>query len=321
MPSTAPILRDYNMDDLEMFERAQIFHDNFVIDMADFTAAFPALDAVFAADFQTAIDDADAIPSDDEVVGQIEIITEQLDDKMAECREALQKLYAYVKITFKSEAKLNSFGKSLYKKARNSQTKMKELLELGHRTASEPENETALLATGYAAGDITQLETLMNELDALNASQEILKMNRLNKTESRVMAYNAVWSYMMDINQASKVVYASSPAKLSEYLLYPAEHHGLSKPQNLTAEYIGGSPAVIHLGWDAVDGAESYDVYYDTADIGAPSGDYNLLDTFTDNFADVVPVDGKRNYFKVKAKNDEHTSAYSDEAFVDVEAA
>ena len=59
-------------------------------------------------------------------------------------------------------------------------------------------------------------------------------------------------------------------------------------------------------------------VYVSIRDIGAPSNDYNLLNTFTDNFADVPPVEGKRNYYKIKAKNAENTSDYSDEVYVDV---
>lgn len=318
MSSTTPITRNYAMDDYEMLEKAQIFHANFVIDLADFTAAFSALDATFASDFQDAIDDADAIPSNSEVMNEIEIITEQIDEKMGECRVAIQKLFTYAKITFKSDAKVKSFGKSLYQKARNNQLRMKELLELGHRIASETANQLALIAAGYSAAEITELDTLMDELDALNLSQETLKLTRLKKTETRVIAYNTVWEYMMQINQASKVVYATSPAKLTEYLLYPTVHHAIPKPQNLTASYDPLTPPNITLSWDAVTGATSYDVYYDIANTGAPSGEYQLLDNFASSPAEIPSIIGKRNYFKIKAIDDEEASPYSDEAFVDV---
>lgn len=321
MPLPTPITRNYTMDDVEMFERAQVFHANFVIDLADFTAAFPALDATFAAAFETTIDDADAIPSNNEVMNEIEIITEQIDDKMAECRVAMQKLFAYAKITFKSDAKVKSFGKSLYLKARNNQLRMIELLELGHRIASETANQAALIAAGYSAAEIAELETLMNELDALNLSQETLKLTRLNKTETRVIAYNAVWEYMVQINQASKVVYATSPAKLTEYLLYPTVHHALSKPQNLSATYDPLSPPNLTLSWTAVTDATSYDVYSNIANTGAPSGNFNFLDNFTSSPASIPAIEGMRNYFKIKAINDDNESAYSNEAFVDVPVA
>jgi hypothetical protein len=54
------------------------------------------------------------------------------------------------------------------------------------------------------------------------------------------------------------------------------------------------------------------------AEIGSPSGEYNLLNNFPTNSATTTPIINKRNYFKVKAKNDEGTSNYSDEVFLDV---
>jgi len=161
----------------------------------------------------------------------------------------------------------------------------------------------------------------MDELDALNLSQETLKLTRLNKTETRVIAYNAVWGYMIQINKASKVVFATSPAKLTEYLLYPTVHHGIPKPQNLVATYDPLNPPNITLSWDTVSGAESYDVYYDIANTGSPSGEYQFLDNFASSPAAIPSIIAKRNYFKIKAIDDEEASPYSDEAFVDVPVA
>jgi hypothetical protein len=35
--------RDFTMDDLQMLQRAQVFHNNFVADQATFVADFPHL--------------------------------------------------------------------------------------------------------------------------------------------------------------------------------------------------------------------------------------------------------------------------------------
>ena len=64
MPDYEPIMRDYHKDDLEMMEQAQVFHDNFAADQADFTAAFPKFLTPYETNFQTEIDTADAIPPD-----------------------------------------------------------------------------------------------------------------------------------------------------------------------------------------------------------------------------------------------------------------
>lgn len=154
--------------------------------------------------------------------------------------------------------------------------------------------------------------------DALIAIYDAEEL-RDDKTQERIQKGNEIYEFVTKYCQIGKIIWDDvDEAKYNDYVIYPTEHHQLSKPQNLTAEYVAGSPAVNHLGWDAVAEATSYDVYVSIRDIGAPSGNFNPLDTFTDNFADVPPVDNKRNYYKIKAKNSESTSDYSDEAYVDV---
>ncbi len=317
MPSTKPILREYTLDDLDMMERAQVFHDNFGTDKALFTAAFPHLADPFQADFQTAIDDADAIPSGAEVDAEIRVLTEELDALLELGRKAMQKLFTYADVTFGSAAKTNTFGKPRYQKARYSQLKMKELLETGHRKASETANETALTAAGYTPADIAELASLRDQIDAKNAEQEDLKSGRYEKTELRIKAFNEVWGYMVKINQASKVVFADSPAKLTEYLLYPSVHHDLPKPQGLTAVTDPVEPLTANLAWDEVAGAESYKIYVSVVDLGEPSGEYTVQGEVETNMYDAAMTAGKRNYWKVRAFNETASSDYSDEVFLE----
>ena len=321
MPDYESINREYTKDDLEMMEQAQVFHDNFVLDQADFTAAFPKFLTPYETNFQTEINTADAIPPDSEVVQAIALVTEQIETQMELGRKAMQKLFVYVKVAFSdSQARLKSFGKSEYDKSRNSQLKLKELLEKANRQADVAANKTALLAAGYTQAAIDELKTISDEIDSLNAEQEDMKSERFKKTEDRIVQYNKVWAFLEEISEASKVVFVDSPAKLAQYLLYPAEHHGLSKPQNVDADYDPLEPLVVTLSWDLVAEATSYDVYYDIAETGAPAGDFELLDNYPTSPVVIPATYEKRNYFKLKAKNDEGTSSYSDEAWVDVPA-
>lgn len=169
----------------------------------------------------------------------------------------------------------------------------------------------------------TMLDNLEDDADSFHSAlisiynaEEI----RDNKTQERIQKGNEIYTLVKNYSMIGKIIWDDvDEAKYNDYVIYPKSTHQLSKPQNLTAEYVGGSPAVNHLGWDIVTDATSYDVFVSIRDIGAPSGNYNFLDNFTDNFADVPPVENKRNYYKLKAKNAESTSDYSDEAFVDVE--
>ena len=172
MPSYEPIKRDYQKDDLDMMEQAQVFHDTFVNDKADFIAAFPMFADPFAANFQTQITSADTLATDAEVVQAISIITEQIETKMELARKAMQKLFVYVKVAFNdSQAMLRAFGKGDYTKAYQSAMKMKELLEKANRQAEIAANKAVLIAAGYTQGDIDELEDIMEEIADKTAEQ------------------------------------------------------------------------------------------------------------------------------------------------------
>jgi hypothetical protein len=312
------LLYEFNMDTLQMLQRAQVFHNAFVIDQADFVADFPDLDNPFAADFQTAIDNADAIPSGAEVDAEIAVKTEELNAKLPLAQKALQKLYMYVEITWNSKARENEFGRNKYVKARNSQVRMKELLELAHRRAEVAANKTALLAKGYTQLAIDELKVIETEIDTLNAEQEDMMSARLVKTEDRVKAFNMVWEYMQSINKASKVTFADSPAKIEQYLLYPTSSQSLPKPQNLAATLDGVDPTTANLTWDVVPGADTYKVYYSEVNTGQSSGTYaEITEVDGANFVQLPVVPAKRNYWKIKAYGGGLVSAYSDEVWLE----
>jgi hypothetical protein len=310
--------RDFTMDDLQMLQRAQVFHNNFVTDKAAFVADFPHLDDPFAADFQTAIDDADAIPSGSEVDAEIAVKTEELNAQLPLGRKALQKLYTYVDLAWNSKARENEFGRGKYEKARNSQVRMKELLELANRRAEVPANKTALLAVGYTQAAIDELQTIETAIDTLNAEQEDMLSARAVKTETRVKAYNEVWSYMQKINKASKVTFADSPAKIEQYMLYPGASQSLPKPQGLAAVVDGVDPNLANLTWDAVAGATTYKIYFSEVAVGEPSGSYGEIEEVSGATGTQVPiVAGKRNYWKIKAFGGGLVSSYSDEVWLE----
>jgi hypothetical protein len=315
MAGTKSINREYTMDDLDMLELAQVFHGNFLIDQAAFIAAFPILDVPFAANFQTAIDTADDIPSGAEVDSLIAVITEELNAKMPLARSALQKLFTYADLTWNSSAKTNSFGKNRYEKARQSQVRIKELLELAHRQADSVTNKAALIAAGYLQVDIDQLETLMDEIDTLNAQQELELSNRGIQTETRVTAMNAVWEFMRQINKTSKVVFVDSPAKLDLYLLYPTTHSGLPKVQNLVVSVSASSPYIATITWTPAVGATEYQLYQSVVAEGDPAGEFEYLSGLVSTETNIPLIYGYRYWFKVRAINPTQEGAFSDPAF------
>lgn len=315
MAAIKKIEREYTMEDLDMLQLAQVFHDNFVIDETAFVAAFPMLDAPFAANFQTAIDAADDIPSGAEVDSLIAVITEGLNNQMPLARAALQKLFTYADLTWNSLAKTDSFGKNRYGKARQSQIRIKELLELAHRQAEVAANKADLIASGYTQGDIDELETIMDEIDSLNRDQEDALSNRGIQTQVRVTAMNAVWEFMRQINKTSKVVFVDSPAKLDMYLLYPTTHSGLPKVQNLEVSVSSGSPYIATITWTPAVGATEYQMYQSVVPQGDPPGDFEWYGAFAVTETNLPVIYGYRYWYKVRAINATQEGAFSDPAF------
>ena len=235
------IERNYNMIDLEMLQLAQLFHNLLVTDKAHFVSAFPIFADPFAENFQIAIDAADAIPSGAEVDSNIAVITETLMLKMPTARSALQKLFSYSQFAFNSVAVTDAFGKNKYLKSRQSHIMLKGLLELAHRRANDAEYKPGLIAVGYQQSDIDELLTVAQQMGTLISDQRAAMAERWVTTGDRVSSYNSVWEFMRLINTASKVVFATSPAKLRAYLLYPNSNYVPKKKKIVDLE-----PKILH---------------------------------------------------------------------------
>lgn len=153
------------------------------------------------------------------------------------------------------------------------------------------------------------------KLIELNSAKEM----RDDKARERIELSNELYNYLTMYSQIGKLIWKNvNEAKYNDYIIYPAVHSGLSKPQNVTATYDPMNPPDITLSWDAVSGATYYEIYYNIANIGSPAGNFQLLNTFTSSPALIPSILDKRNYFKIKAKNNSKASPYSDIKYVDV---
>ena len=159
------------------------------------------------------------------------------------------------------------------------------------------------------------MEDEMNNIAEREAIRDI-------KTQERVDKGNELYDFVASYCEIGKIIWQDvDEAKYNDYVIYPASQSSLSKPQNLLAELDPVNIAPITLSWDLVADATSYDVYFNIAATGAPAGSFSLLNNFATSPALLPPIFEKRNYYKIKAKNDTETSPYSDEVFVDVPAA
>jgi hypothetical protein len=216
------IKRLYNHIDEDMLVKAQVFKDNLTLDLALFTAKFPWLIAANATALQASITSAEALALDTQVVANLKVLTADVNAQVILGGDALNILGIYAKLTYPSdEARQNVFGQQHWNEAKNDQEKMINALEHANSLATAAPYNAALIAKGYTALEIANLLTIANNIKAKNTLQEDAKSRRPVSTQDRIVLYNSVWQQMQTINLCSKVVFATNPAKLEQYLLYP----------------------------------------------------------------------------------------------------
>ncbi len=215
------IERKYIGSDDSMLERAEVFHDRLSIELVDFTARFPWLDAAWLTAFQNDIDAADAFPKDDSVILDIKVLTGDVTGAMRQGYAGLQSLGGYAKLAWPTDvARQRVFGQQHWTKAYNNTLKLQEALELAHEKADSASYKPELLAKGYTQAEIDLLATLSDEIKLKNRLQEAAKAGRAVSAHDRIAMLNVVWEHMLTINTCAKVVWAADAERQDQYKLY-----------------------------------------------------------------------------------------------------
>jgi len=285
-------------------------------DSAEFLAR--GVDSIAITAFETLGNSFEVFPTDDEYVGLITIEVTAKNNIRAEILELIQTISGYFEQKGGREAgqykrlgirNIHSVSDSIY------------LVRAREVARVAAEYLTDLSGIGLTQTTIDNLDAKAQDFeDKLNAINE-KKALRDTKARERTEKGNDLYSYVKQYSMIGKLIWENiDEAKYNDYVIYKTIYSGLSKPQNLTVDYDMTNPGMITLDWDPVENADYYDVYYNIATIGAPSGIFNFLNNFQEAPAVIPPTSGKRNYFKIRAKNESQTSAFSDEVFVDISA-
>jgi hypothetical protein len=243
-----PIQRLFNGNDDETLERAGVFHDRLVPELAQFTARFPWLDAVWLAAFEADIAAADAFPTDESVTLDIKVLTGDVRSAMQQGFAALQTLGGYAKLAWPTDAERQRvFGQQNWRKAYSSTLRLKECLELANEKADSAALKPGLLAKGYTQLEIDQLTTLANELHTKNRLQEAAKAGRKVTKHDRIALLNIVWQHMQTINTCASVVWINDAERMEQYQLYPSAGGGQGPDLTVTVSgqvtaLTGGAP-------------------------------------------------------------------------------
>jgi hypothetical protein len=210
----------YRIEERYILQKAKLFLSNFIKHKVKFIDMFPILADPFESDFEIAINEAKILEFDDENLAKISMLKYDIDEKMAEAVSGLSNLFVYVKLAYKNRADWESFGWKLFKKARQNYLKMVNLLEIATKRAAEPDQWAKLTAKGYKLASREALEELATDIENLQFDLENKKNYRKRQTVIRIEKYNAIWEKMQELNRASKLVFADSPALQRAFYLY-----------------------------------------------------------------------------------------------------
>lgn len=217
-----PDKRTYNIADAYMIEFAKDTHTNATDDLADFTAFDPDLDAAFLLAFDTAITDAEAVPSDDQVQDVITQLTEDMESAMGACRDKFQNSKYFIEKAFPdNKAVWNEMGYDRYLAARDNQPKLIEFMTDFGVAATK---HAAVLATvNFTPALLAEIGTLTEALNNSNKIQNAYIGNRQSVTSDRLTKHNAVWKTAVQLCTVGKIVYQNNYAKYQRYLLPSTE--------------------------------------------------------------------------------------------------
>jgi hypothetical protein len=230
MEKAPKVNRRFRKNLLALLQQSKTMLHSFIENMALFTAKFSELNVAFATEWQTAIDDADDAPDDEQVVDDQQMMTYGLHKAMRDARNGYTELMVYVQLAFPDDAAVPAhFGYGLYKAARRKPLEMKQLLELAHERADSPEYKSALNAQGFSQPMIDGLNTLAQQVEAANDNQKQAITDRYMQTQNRNALLNAVWDKMTIVNLASIVVMRGDYERKQLFKLYPERKYGRRK--------------------------------------------------------------------------------------------
>jgi len=208
----------YTVSQPTVLTEAQSFKNLYAADHAAFEAKDPGVFVVtYEADFLALIVAAIATGTDESYMDTVHAETEDVEVVMEACRKYIQNTLRYwvVKKWGEGSGMFNAFGFDDYKNVDKSHEKMVSFMNNVKNLCAIHTAE--LLAEGMPALEIAKAPTLAGQILTEKGEQKTAIKIREEKSDIRVAAYNAVWTIMLQLNGASKMVFADDPSHMALY--------------------------------------------------------------------------------------------------------
>jgi hypothetical protein len=204
-----------------MTETARTIQSLFASDIAKFTNFDSTLTPAFATQFLAAVVAAETVVADSSVVDQQVQKTELVLAAMEKAKAKYGDVKYFVQKTFpNSPGTQNEFGLNDYENARKSTPQMVQFLDEMSKACVKYQPQ--LLAAGYNAPAIVEIQTIRTELLTANSTQEVFKKQRPKLTEDRIIILNTCYTFVTQVNQAAQLVFKTDFAKQKQYVFNPS---------------------------------------------------------------------------------------------------
>ncbi len=214
----------YSITDPEMYQESKTRRNSFIVDKPAFVLFDPDFADPFSADWLTAIQAAEAMPSNETLDDQSIQLTEDVEKEMEKCRKKFQDSKYFIEKTFPDRpSRWDEFGYDNYEQARKVQLRMIQFMKTFYSTAMK--FKVDLIANGYTQVRIDEIKTIGDGLDVKNQAQEDFMIALNDQTKSRYDANNKAWEIMVRVCTAGKRIFIDNYARYQHYLLPPGEEN------------------------------------------------------------------------------------------------
>lgn len=215
--------RNFKLAIAFMLQKAKTYRQHFVNRKATFVAFDADFADPFAADWQTAIDAAEAQDTDETRDDQLQTETAQVNAELLLAQKKyIEAKYFITKAFEATPTVMNEFGVDTYSDIRSSQMEMIPFMQ-NLWDKCENKYKTQMLAAGYTQTKIDEIQTIKNALDSENQEQEIFKDETPLATSARNTIYNTCWEFAQKVNRAAHVIYADDFDTLNLFLFPPSD--------------------------------------------------------------------------------------------------
>jgi hypothetical protein len=214
------IIRIYNGSDVYMTETARTIQALLVSDLPKFTEFDSTITVEYAEHFLEAVVAAETVVADSSVIDQQVQKTELVLAAMEKAKAKYADVKYFALKTFpNSVGTQNEFGINDYERARRSTPQMVQFLDEMSKACVKYQPQ--LVAAGFSAAAITEIQGIRTELLNANSAQEVFKKQRPKLTEDRIVVLNTCYTFVAQVNQAAQLVFKTDFAKQKQYVYIP----------------------------------------------------------------------------------------------------